>query len=145
MLTVFHPAIHVHDLDAAPSFYRKILGRFVQRPADAPKAAPPTPGSISTFSATSSALHLGAPFPNAATARVGNVMVPMPHFGLVLPLSDWQPLADRLTAADTDLVLKPSVRFAGKPCAQWTMFFRGPSGNPIAVKAFPTMNGVFAH
>jgi extradiol dioxygenase family protein len=44
-----------------------------------------------------------------------------------------------------EFVLQPSVRFAGEPGEQWTMFFRDPSGNPIEVKGFPDMQGVFAH
>ncbi len=41
--------------------------------------------------------------------------------------------------------LDPSVRFQGEPGEQWTMFFRDPSGNPIEIKGFPNMDGVFAH
>jgi extradiol dioxygenase family protein len=72
-------------------------------------------------------------------------MVPMPHFGLVLHLPEWQQLAGRLRAAGVDFVLEPQVRFEGEPGEQWTMFFRDPAGNPIEVKGFPTMDGVFSH
>ena len=89
-------------------------------------------------------LHPGAPFATATTGKVGEKLVPMPHFGLVLPLPDWQVLADRLRAAATEFVLAPSVRFAGEPGEQWTMFFRDPSGNPIEVKGFSELSGVFA-
>jgi hypothetical protein len=68
----------------------------------------------------------------------------MPHPGLVLRLDDWRALADRLTAAGVDFVLPPQVRFPGEPGEQWTMFFRDPSGNPIEVKGFATLAGVFA-
>ncbi|KAI1696749.1 hypothetical protein Ddc_20168 [Ditylenchus destructor] len=61
-------------------------------------------------------------------------MVPMPHLGLVLGLSDWTTLADRLTAAGTDFVIPPSRRFVGEPGEQATMFFLDPCGNPIEVK-----------
>ena len=76
--------------------------------------------------------------------RVGDHMVQMPHFGLVLPLDRWQALADRLQTAGTDWVIAPSVRFSGEPGEQWTMFFRDPSGNPIEVKGFASLDGVFA-
>jgi len=69
----------------------------------------------------------------------------MPHLGLVLAYDDWRTLADRLEQADTNWVLPPSVRFEGEPGEQWTMFFRDPSGNPIEVKGFRDMSGVFAH
>jgi uncharacterized protein len=137
MLTPFHLAIHVHDLQTARDFYGTALGCTEGRSTE-------TWVDFDFFGHQLS-LHLGEPFPNAATGRVGDAMVPMPHFGLVLPLADWQTLAARLAAAGTDFVLKPSVRFKGEPGEQWTMFFRDPSGNPIEVKGFPTMDGVFAH
>ena len=137
MLTPFHLAIHVRDLDEARQFYGETLGCTEGRSA-------PTWVDFSFFGHQLS-LHLGQPFENRATGKVGDKMVPMPHFGIVLPLPEWRVLADRLTAAKIDFVLPPSVRFEGEPGEQWTMFFRDPSGNPIEVKGFPTMEGVFAH
>ena len=136
MLTPFHLAIHVRDLDEARAFYGGLLGCAEGR-------------STATwvdfdFFGHQLSLHLGTPFLNAPTGKVGDHMVPMPHFGLVLHLPQWRALADRLTEAGLDFVLKPSVRFQGEPGEQWTMFFRDPSGNPIEIKGFPTMEGVFA-
>ena len=88
-------------------------------------------------------LHLGEPFATARTGRVGDVMVPMPHFGLALALPDWQALAERLEAANTDFVLKPQVRFEGQPGEQWTMFFCDPFGNPIEVKGFRSLATIY--
>ena len=68
----------------------------------------------------------------------------MPHFGLVLALDDWQQLAARLQAAKTEFVLAPQVRFEGQPGEQWTMFFVDPSGNPIEVKGFRSLETVYA-
>lgn len=137
MLTPFHLAIHVDDLEAARGFYGGVLGCAEGRSA-------PTWVDFDFFGHQLS-LHLGGPFANAATGRVGEKMVPMPHFGLVLHLPEWQQLAGRLRAAGVDFVLEPQVRFEGEPGEQWTMFFRDPAGNPIEVKGFPTMDGVFSH
>jgi uncharacterized protein len=63
----------------------------------------------------------------------------------VLPMKDWQTLATRLEAAAVDFVMKPSIRFAGEPGEQGTMFFKDPSGNPIEVKGFAEFDNVFAH
>ena len=68
----------------------------------------------------------------------------MPHLGLVMRQADWRALADRLEAAGVDFILPPQTRFKGEPGEQSTMFFTDPSGNPIEVKGFPTMEGVFA-
>lgn len=43
-----------------------------------------------------------------------------------------------------DFVMPPPCRFAGKPGEQWTMFFLDPSGNPIEVKGFQSLDAVFA-
>jgi len=137
MLTPFHLAFHVTDLDAARAFYGGVLGCAEGRSA-------PTWVDFDFFGHQIS-LHLGQPFANAATGLVGAHKVPMPHFGLVLQLDDWMALAGRLEAAGTDFVLAPQVRFKGEPGEQWTMFFRDPSGNPIEVKGFATLAGVFAH
>lgn len=137
MLTPFHLAIHVRDLDEARNFYGRVLGCEEGRSAA-------TWVDFSFFGHQLS-LHLGTPFPNAATGKVGDKLVPMPHFGVVLHLDHWRSLADRLVNAGVEFVLPPSVRFQGEPGEQWTMFFRDPSGNPIEVKGFPTMDGVFAH
>ena len=70
--------------------------------------------------------------------------VPVPHFGIVLELADWQALADRLTAAGTTFEIEPYVRFKGEPGEQATMFFRDPSGNAIEMKAFADLGQLFA-
>jgi extradiol dioxygenase family protein len=75
---------------------------------------------------------------------VDGTPVPMPHFGAILPLTDWQTLAQRLAAADVEFVLKPSIRYAGQPGEQGTMFFLDPFGNPIEMKGFADFEGVFA-
>ena len=81
---------------------------------------------------------------NEATGKVGDHMVPMPHFGIVLPIADWTLLASRLEDRQIDFIIPPSVRFKDEPGEQWTMFFRDPSGNPIEVKGYAEMAGVFA-
>jgi len=57
--------------------------------------------------------------------------VPVPHFGLVLSMEAWRALADRLEAVGTDFVIEPTVRFAGQPGEQATMFLRDPAGNAL--------------
>jgi len=136
MLTPFHLAYHVTSLDEARGFYGGVLGCREGRSTE-------TWVDFDFFGHQLS-LHLGQPFANAPTGKVGDHMVPMPHFGVVLHLPDWKALADRLGAAGTDWVLAPSVRFEGQPGEQWTMFFRDPSGNPIEVKGFADMARVFA-
>ncbi|HZF82312.1 MAG TPA: VOC family protein [Burkholderiaceae bacterium] len=135
MHSIFHLAFNVRDLDAARRFYGGVLGCTEGR-------------STATwvdfdFFGHQISLHLGEPFATARTGHVGDVLVPMPHFGLILQLDDWQALATRLEAAGTDFVLKPQVRFEGQPGEQWTMFFCDPFGNPIEVKGFRSLATVY--
>lgn len=136
MLTPFHLAYHVTDLDAARAFYGKVLGCTEGRSTE-------TWVDFNFFGHQLS-LHLGEPFQTTNTGKVGDHMVPMPHLGLVLHLPDWRALADRMVQAGVAFVLPPSVRFEGQPGEQWTMFFRDPSGNPIEVKGFRDLGAVFA-
>jgi len=71
--------------------------------------------------------------------------VPVPHFGVVLELDDWQKLADRLTAAGTQFVIEPHIRFKGQVGEQATMFFLDPAGNALEFKAFADLGQLFAH
>ena len=136
MQSLFHLAIHVHDLEAARAFYGSVLGCTEGR-------------STATwvdfdFFGHQLSLHLGAPFATTRTGRVGDALVPMPHFGLVLALPAWQALAQRLQAAHVEFVMEPQMRFAGLGGEQWTMFFLDPSGNPIEVKGFASLDTVYA-
>jgi len=136
MHSLFHLAFHVRDLDVARRFYGGTLGCAEGRSTD-------TWVDFDFFGHQIS-LHLGEPFPTARTGRVDDVMVPMPHFGVVLELPDWQALADRLRAAGTEFLLAPQVRFEGRPGEQWTMFFLDPFGNPIEVKGLRSFDAAYA-
>ncbi|EET49638.1 VOC family protein [Thalassobium sp. R2A62] len=135
MPTPFHFAFNVLDLDATREFYSGVMGAVEGRSTD-------TWVDFDFFGHQLS-MHLGEPMKTAATGRVGDHMVPMPHFGIVLPLDQWTELAGRMEDAQTDFVIAPSARFRGEPGEQWTMFFRDPSGNPIEVKGFANIDGVF--
>jgi extradiol dioxygenase family protein len=71
--------------------------------------------------------------------------VPVPHFGVVLPMAEWNALAERLTAAGTKFVIEPHVRFKGEVGEQATMFFLDPAGNALEFKAFEDIGQLFAH
>ena len=70
--------------------------------------------------------------------------VPVPHFGVVLPMADWQQLADRLVAAKVEFVIEPYIRFKGQAGEQATLFFMDPAGNALEFKAFKDMGQLFA-
>lgn len=136
MRSLFHLAFNVTDLDAARRFYGGVLGCREGRSTD-------TWVDFDFFDHQIS-LHLGPPFKTERTGHVGDVLVPMPHFGLVLKLPEWQAMARRLQDAGTEFVLAPQVRYPGEPGEQWTMFFLDPFGNPIEIKGFASLEGLYA-
>jgi extradiol dioxygenase family protein len=133
----FHLAFPVDDLAAARAFYGGLLGCAEGRSAE----------EWVDFD-----LHghqIVAHFaPAAVRARATNPVdaadVPVPHFGLVLTMDDWKALADRLTNAGLEFVIPPTVRFAGEPGEQATMFFRDPAGNALEFKAMADSAKLFA-
>jgi extradiol dioxygenase family protein len=135
-MSLFHLAFNVLDLDDARAFYGGLLGCAEGRSTE-------TWVDFDFFGHQIS-LHLGEPFAHRPTGRVGEHMVPMPHFGVLLPMTEWRALADRLEAASVDWVIEPHLRFAGQPGEQATMFLLDPFGNPIEIKGMDDMAGAFA-
>ncbi len=70
--------------------------------------------------------------------------VPVPHFGVVLEQKEWQALSERLEAADTEFIIKPTIRFKGDVGEQGTFFFADPSGNMLEFKTFADPTQLFA-
>jgi len=136
MSAFFHLATHVTDLDEAKAFYGDLLGCTVGRQADR--------WVDFNFFGHQLSLHKGTPLPRGAEGTDGERSVPMPHFGVILSLGDWQDLADKLIAADVAFVIEPTTRFKGKAGEQRTMFFRDPSGNALEIKGFASTDDIFA-
>jgi extradiol dioxygenase family protein len=134
--SLFHLAVNVRDLDESRRFYGGVLGCAEGRSSE-------TWVDFDFFGHQLS-LHLGPLLQTQRTGHVDDTLVPMPHFGLVLALDDWQVLARRLESACTKFVMKPRVRFEGQPGEHWTMFFEDPSGNPLEVKGFRSLEMVYA-
>jgi uncharacterized protein len=136
MPSLFHLAFHVNDLDEARRFYGGVLGCSEGRSA--------TTWVDFDFFGHQLSLHLGTPLPTSRTGRIGDLLVPMPHFGLVLGLEDWEAMAGRLQDAGTAFIVPPHLRYPGGPGEQWTMFFCDPCGNPIEVKGLASLEELYA-
>jgi hypothetical protein len=136
-LPPFHLAFPVDDLAAARRFYGELLGCAEGRSAD----------DWIDFNLYGHQIvaHLA---PDAAPARAINPVdgedVPVPHFGIVLPIGQWEALAERLQDAAVEFVIPPTVRFKGQPGEQATMFFRDPAGNALEFKAMADPAKLFA-
>lgn len=135
MNAVFHLALNVDDLNAARQFYGQKLGCKEGRSTD-------TWVDFDFFGHQLS-LHLGPPLKTTLCGKVGEHVVPIPHFGILLSYTDWQQLADRLIAQNTVFIIEPCLRFEGQAGEQHTMFFEDPFENPIEVKGFESTEGIF--
>jgi extradiol dioxygenase family protein len=136
-LRPFHLAFPVHDLAAARAFYGGVLGCPEGRSSD----------QWIDFDLHGHQIvaHLD---PSAKPVAVANPVdghhVPVPHFGVVLTMADWEALAERVRAAGVPFGIEPHVRFKGQTGEQATMFFTDPSGNSLEFKAFGNDAAIFA-
>lgn len=138
-MTPFHLAFPVRDLDETRHFYAETLGCAIGRSSDSWV-------DFDLFGHQMSA-HLRPGQTEAARdGHVDGIVVPIPHFGVVLEMADWKALAGRLEASDgIDWLERPMVRFEGEPGEQATLFIRDPSGNALEFKGFASLDKVFAH
>ena len=133
----FHLAFPVHDLGAARAFYGDLLGCPEGRSSDAWV-------DFDLYGHQIVAHQDPDPKPRQVRNEVDGIHVPVPHFGLVLEMADWQNLADRLKAAEVEFVVEPTVRFPGETGEQATMFLFDPSGNALEFKAMRDKSALFA-
>ena len=137
MQNLFHLAFPVKDLESSRQFYGEILGCAEGRSSE----------SWIDFNLFGHQIvaHLA---PDAVGIRHKNEVdadhVPVPHFGIVLPMDEFKNLAERLKSKNVEFVIEPKIRFAGEVGEQATMFFLDPSGNALEFKAFADFSQVFA-
>lgn len=132
----FHLAMPVDDLAAARLFYGEVLGLEEGRSADTWVDWNLHGHQFVTHLAPKRTRHLSNP--------VDGHDVPVPHFGLILPVPEFQKLAERLRTAGIEFVIEPYVRFEGLKGEQRTMFLLDPAGNALEFKAFADDSQVFA-
>lgn len=137
-LRPFHLAFPVDDLDAARRFWGGLMGCAEGRSS----------GEWIDFDFYGNQIvaHLvqGKSQAEGSTNPVDGHDVPVPHFGVVLDMAEWQELADRLESAGVIFGIEPYVRFKDQVGEQATMFFRDPAGNAVEVKAFADIGQLFA-
>ena len=132
-LDPFHLAFQVRDIAEARAFYGDLLGCSEGRSAET--------WVDFNFFGHQVVCHLNPDIgPDGSIAAHVNPVdghgVPVPHFGVVLTMDRWQPLADRLRERQIEFIIEPYIRFQGQPGEQATMFFLDPSGNALEFKAF---------
>ena len=136
-LPPFHLAFPVHDIARARAFYGDLLG--------CPEGRSAHDWVDFNFHGHQIVAHLAPEVTGAARRNaVDGHGVPVRHFGIVLPMADWEAMAARLKAKGVEFVIEPYVRFKGEVGEQATMFFLDPSGNALEIKSFANLNRLFA-
>ncbi|MHB8505697.1 MAG: VOC family protein [Acidimicrobiales bacterium] len=133
----FHLAVPVDDLAAARRFYGGVLG--------CPQGRESSRWVDWDLYGHQFVTHLvpGGADRVAGRNPVDGDDVPVPHFGVLLEIEDFQRLVARLRDAGVPFAIEPHVRFAGEPGEQWTMFLFDPAGNALEFKAFADDAAVF--
>jgi uncharacterized protein len=137
MQNLFHLAFPVKDMESSREFYGEILGCAEGRSSE----------HWIDFNLFGHQIvaHLA---PEASGVRHKNEVdadhVPVPHFGIVLPMDEFKSFAERLKSKNVEFVIEPKIRFVGEVGEQATMFFLDPSGNALEFKAFADFSQVFA-
>lgn len=136
-MPAFHLAIPVTDLAEAEAFYGKLLscqkGRSSEQWIDW------------NFFGHQLVTHQVAEMPSRPKPNsVDDKNVPVPHFGVILDMPEWQLLADRLIEEQQAFIIEPYIRFKGKTGEQGTFFLLDPAGNALEFKGFADQSQVFA-
>ncbi|MDX1650848.1 MAG: VOC family protein [Brumimicrobium sp.] len=135
-LTPFHLAVPVHNLEECRKFYREVLQMKEGRSSDH--------WVDFDFYGHQFVIHYSAEKTKLHYNPVDGKQVPVPHYGVVLDMKNWNELAERLKAAKIDFIIEPTVRFKGQVGEQSTMFFLDPSGNALEFKGFAEMSQLFS-
>ena len=134
----FHLAFPVADLAQARAFYGGLLGCAEGR-SDAEWI------DFNFYGHQIVAYLAPREAGRSETSSVDGDAVPVRHFGLVLPMPEWEQMRDRLVAAGVKFIIEPQLRFQGTIGEQAAMFFLDPSGNAIEFKAFKDPSKLFAN
>ena len=131
----FHLAIPVSDIEESIFFYKDILGLKQGRSSNQ--------WADFNFFGHQLVCHVSSVIEEQVFNPVDGEEVPVPHFGVVLSIEEFEEFLSKIEGKDIDFIIKPTIRFKGEIGEQRTMFFRDPSGNAIEVKAFKDIKNLF--
>jgi uncharacterized protein len=126
----FHLAFPVNNIEETKKFYTEILECKV--------------GRSSEKCGHQISAHLKPEKCNKAlTNGVDGKNIPVKHFGVILTMTDWENLSEKLILSGIEFIVEPYIRFQGEVGEQATMFFLDPSGNALEFKAFKDDSFIF--
>ena len=135
-LNPFHLAIPVSNLEESVAYYRDTLGLREGRSSKK--------WTDFDFFGHQLVCHVSDSINEQVTNPVDGEEVPVPHFGVVLSIEEFEEFLSQINDKNVDFIIKPTIRFKGEIGEQRTMFFKDPSGNAIEIKAFKDMDNLFS-
>lgn len=137
MIAPFHLAVPVSNLEDCRTFYRDIIGCEEGRSSEQ--------WVDFNFFGHQFVIHLKpGPVEGLHTNLVDGKVIPVPHFGVVLPWDEFESFSNRLKSKNISFIIEPYIRFKGQIGEQATMFFNDPSGNALEFKSFKNNAALFA-
>ena len=136
LLSPFHLAIQVKDLETSKYFYENVLGCIPGRYSD----------KWADFSLFGHQLVLHEDKNHEGHKHFNEVdgkSVPIPHFGVVLEWDVFRTFSQKLKDNNIEFQIPPYLRFEGLPGEQQTMFFYDPSENALEFKSFKNIDQLF--
>ncbi len=127
----FHLSMPVSDLERAREFYVDLLGCQVGRSSSRRFDL--------DFFGHHVVAHLAPGDAGQSSSPIGTDDDPSPvrHFGVILPQEQWDAMAERVTAAEVDFVIKPQLVHKGRAAEQSIMLIRDGCGNVVEFKSMP--------
>jgi len=123
----FHLAIPVHDIELARDFYLNTLGCHEGR-SDSQWVD-------FNFFGHQLVCHLDPVAPRQQHSNpVDNHQVPIPHFGVVPNMPEWEKLPPEGTGKNIDCIIQPFCPFNGLSGVHTTLFFIIPPVTPLSIK-----------
>ncbi len=132
----FHYAFKIKDIASTRAFYVGLLGSEEGRSTEH--------WIDFNFFGHQLSAHISDQIPEPDyCGKVDGVKVPIPHFGCLLTLTQFNEIKEKLLSANIQFLVAPQLRYEGKTGEQWTLFALDYSNNPIEFKAFTNEAEVF--
>lgn len=132
----FHFSFLVKDIESTRKFYLNILGCKEGRSSDT--------WVDFDFYGNQLSCHVNEKIPEPIYCGfVDAVVVPIPHFGCVIPWEEFYELAKKIEDNKIEFIIKPTIRYVGEPGEQATMFFQDFSGNSLEFKSYRNPDHMF--
>ncbi|MFT5708671.1 MAG: extradiol dioxygenase family protein [Oceanospirillaceae bacterium] len=132
----FHYSFKIKDIDSTREFYGKLLGC---------KEGRSTEHWIDfDFFGHQMSAHIAENIPPLDyCGLVDGIKVPIPHFGVIISVAEYVAIREKLETINYPFIVKPQIRYAGKPEQQHTFFILDASGNPLEFKSYSGISEQF--